>query len=282
MNVNTAVSLTPSDEGTPEESGNVNVELEQDLPEEDNLRLRDVYDMWILAKNGKTARSLKPNECPVKFTETTVTITLAFIVWPYPETTPYSLSATIGDISEQTSLEREREESIVFPLAREVSFERLISNISYEWETPAYTDRGELRPNPTITVVRDMLTIPDPLFAVARVKFTETGHRYELEITLDNVDEEGNNIQITGLSPVITALWKDEEGNSQTTELTLELPQCVIDALKLCKAKPNMVCQGCNAYEYRVYFNACGDDDILEERLVELEKDGGHWCLPME
>ena len=276
-----SVSLTQPDNGvSAAEEDRVAIELEQDLPDIGSVDLRDVYDMWTQAKSGKSARSLKTNNCPVIFAEDTTTFTLAFFVWPFPRSAVYSLSATIGDILEPTAIDREREESAVFELSRTVSFDRVIENVTYKWETPAYNSKGEIRPTPVLSVVRDKLVIEEDLFAVARVKFQEIGHRHELEVTVDTTaiadDGEKINIKIDDIAPVITAVWQDEEGEVQTTQLTLELPKCVQEALQICGGQGGGVtCLGSNSTTVVVYYNVCGEDEILD---IRLKQGGEDWC----
>lgn len=282
MNINTTIGLEPAEDITTIiDENSITLSLEQELPDDTDINMRDVYDMWVLAKNGISARTKKNKGCPVRFTETTVSFDLEFIVWPFPVNTPYNLSTTIGDIGVGERFDRVREQSVTFPLARNVAFERSLTNMSYVWETPMYNDVGDVVPSSDIEIVRDSLVIDNPYFGVARVRLTEEGFKHIVTVVIVNVDDDGNNLQVDDVNITITASYTDENGEFQTKELKLELPECIKRALKLCKGKPNMVCQSCGAFEVRVYWNAC-TGDVVKVETIDFADGEGSWCLPTE
>lgn len=254
----------------------VNLTLEQENIGGDEVNLRDVFNMWQYARSGQSARTYNPYGCNVAISNTSVSFTIGFFVWPLPLELPYSLSTSIGDIDSGAYFELDRNISVLFPLSDSVSLDRVFSNLEYQWLTGVYDKSGRSIPPPEIIQDLGNLTIPGPYFGEARVQFVEKGYMHELTVSIDTVDENGENIQVEDLTIAITASWVNSDGELQLTVLDLVVPECVKAALVMCKQKPNLICRECGELILEVYYNVC-NGDVIGARRVRVGGQG-HWC----
>ncbi len=295
---NTSLSIQLSDSEGSSSSG-VILRLEQEERPIDAMTINDIYQMWLLAKAGISARTYKPYSSDVAFNGDYVTFSIGFYVWPIPANLPYGLSFNLreitpeqqeaeeeeitdgsefGFITEAEVLEKESQQTVVFPLNNRVEIDAVVQDLDYHWVTPVYNRLGALQPPPDITLVNNALIIPDDYFGAARVNLIQQGFRHEVQITLANINEDGQNIKIDDINITITATWQNLEGETETAELQLELPAALAAALRLCGNNHDRVCHDCDNYLVHVYYSIC-DGGVIDTKVIDLDGSGS-WCLP--
>jgi len=77
------------------------VRLEQITPAQTRkfASIADVYRAWTLAVAGMSPSKRRTQGCPVEFFENVVRFFLGFYAWPSDPSLPYTLTATMGEIS---------------------------------------------------------------------------------------------------------------------------------------------------------------------------------------
>lgn len=191
--------------------------------------LYDIYRMFLRAQAGIPASTYKGNGCPIEFDGDLVRIELEFYAWPSAQDLRFELAASIGDIGTPEIIELPRERDIVFGMTDHHDLDFLPLSASLSWQTPCYTKDWVTVGLPRLVLEDSRIMLPQELFGVARLQADAWGHKYSLTITVD----KGDN-RLTGLVPVITAVWQDSNGVAGSAQLELQLPPCVEFALSLC------------------------------------------------
>lgn len=276
MNNQLAVSLT--DPKTLSAFDN-RLELEQEGVDED-VSLRDVYQMWLLARSGVSARTYKPYKGQIKINETSITFKLGFYVWTLPGGLSYDLETTLGTITEAEVFEKERDITVVFGVSDQFDLGRKASHIEHEWLTPLIDRFGKTHRTQKPEYRNGSLFLDDSYFGSARIQFVEHGYRHEVEVTIENVDEDGTFIVVDNIEITITASWKNVEGETETEQMRMQIPDWVYSAFRMCGHKPNMLCRACHDFVFNVWYNTC-NGRVIDTQFIELGDDGGHWCIPV-
>lgn len=217
--------------------------------------LYDVYRMFLRARSGIPASTYKPDGCPVEFDGDLVRISLDFFAWPSARDLQFELASSvekIAEISVPEIVEEEREQEIIFGLTDHYDLDFLALQASLAWETGCYLSDGSMVSRPHLALDGSRIVLPRELFGVARLQALAWGHRYTLMITVD----KGDN-RITGLAPVVTASWKNSQGETVTEQLEIPIPPCVEFALSLCDGDlGNSYCSHAKR-EINAYFSTC-------------------------
>lgn len=244
-----------------------------------DIDMGDIYEMWMLARDGQSARNFKPpSPCNVKFTEDTASIKIYFNIYPSEMDLGYSLTTSLGTIApEKEPLETVREFGFWFNNTNVISFDRVYKNMTFTQQSPCYSPQGHLKTTPKITVEREVAKTSEDIFLVGVASGQEQGYSHCVDIELDMKDEEGNYLEITEINCTITAVW-DNNTEDETAQLNLVIPQCILRALKLCGGKPSMVCHKCEGEILEVYFSTC-DGEVILVRETDMNEEGeNYWC----
>lgn len=253
--------------------------LTQEL-NENNLQMGDIYNMWILAKSGKSARNYKPGLCDVSFTDTQIFFSVEFYVFPSDLSLNYELVATQGVIrTERVSVEQYRSFGIFFDNTASMDVDRILEDVTMEQEMPVFSSKGELLIDAQPVISRDRISYGQSVLTALRVDGTEKGFKHTVDFTLTTVDELGNNLQIDNVDCTITASWQGLNETLDVETLKLDMPKCVDYALNLCEKKPNQLCKKCHGSVANVYYSTC-DGEVIDVTIDSLYEPGeDRWCV---
>lgn len=278
--MNTSVTITLSNEASSTVDDSVFVHLEQ---EEifNELDMGGVYQMWINAKAGRSARNVNASQCDVAFQDDKVFFSIPFNVFPSSMTLPYALTVSYGEIAEESHvLQNETEFPVFFDRTDGINNNRIYTNVKFSEKTPCFNVDGSDRPSPDVTVGDTYFEVDDAVFWVLQGSGVENGYTHYVDFEISTKDEEGNDIAITSIESTVTVSWTGEDGETYTEQLTLEIPDCILNSLQLCNGKPSMVCHKCEGYILLVYFSTC-TGEVLSTRKVDKYDNSNYWCEPL-
>ncbi len=220
--------------------------LEQDTPSsyEQSANLNDLAQMLAYARSGQSARGYSKSGCTAVLSESGVKFTLLAYVWPSDLSLAYSLSCDQGEVDEGVRYDRETEGNVLFDLADEYTLPYCMEAVSASWETPCYNEYSEQVSSPAIEHDGAYLLLADSCFGIARVQGTAVGYMHEITIEIEKSTLADDAESITNFSATLTASYTDEDGEAQSEELELTIPQCVIDYLELCPDDATWVTEG--------------------------------------
>lgn len=235
------------------------VTLEPVVPAEQvsSATLYDIYRMFLRAQDGIPASTYKAYGCPIEFDGDLVRIELEFYAWPSAKDLRFQLAASIGDIGTPEIIELPRERDLVFGMTDQYDLDFLPLAASLSWQTPCYARYWSPVASPQLALENSRILLPQEIFGVARLQADAWGHKYKLTITVDKADN-----RLTGLVPVITAVWKESNGEAGSAQVELQLPPCVEFALSLCDGDlGNTYCSHVKR-EMKAYYSICTGDVI--------------------
>lgn len=282
--------------------------IEQPVPpkESEYASTRDVYQMWIAAVTGKSARTLRPNNCPVEFSGDNITAFLGFYIWPSVPNLQYQLSVSIGTLSPRSPIRKLREYSDFLDNSDTLKLLYYMEEVDISFESPCYNRYGDEIEIPDYSVIDGIyIKFDSPVFCGVRIKGYAIGDYYltsiavsksivEEEVPLadalekEHYEKDGeeyfiitpspktrlNGYRITNLDCTVSLSWMDDE-EQETDQKRLELPQCVKDVLAFCPDMYKTIVLWCEEVSTRqVFYNTCNGELIL----VRDGKDTQHYC----
>lgn len=267
------------------------VTLEQIVPPETAqfASMADVYRLWLAAATGTSARTLRPDGCPIEFSGQNVIVRLGFYAWPSDPDLPFTLAPALGELSALRLVEMPREFSLFVNNASEVNLPYYMRGVTVAWESPTFDRDGNRIAAPAIAEDGNRLRFSAEVFGAARVTGLAIGYYVESIMTLSrelteeevpaeeiaeqqHFSEDGveyfitspvptkrlNGYKVENLQNTITATWQDLAGKTVAEQLRLQIPQCVEDALALCPGMYEYVLRWCDEVKkLLVYYNAC-------------------------
>lgn len=234
----------------------------------------DVDNMHRRVLSGYSAQSYIKDDCPVDITEDgdIILVALTFYVltpaddWVYQLETNIVPGFTYIDYEgiEQESLIKGRivDEGItsikkgyttVFPMTDYIQFSHRITDMSYSWESVIIDSTGASTSSPTLEVDGRFLRSPKTVWGVLRMNYRAVAHQHTLVLGV----KPQAGYEFTEINPQITAHWQ-YGGQTYSTSLELEIPQCVYDALSTCEDGVITIVL-INPYKNKkiVYYNTC-------------------------
>lgn len=202
----------------------------------------DLTQMWYFVLAGLSARYYRASACPASIdSDGIVTVPLSFYVFPSALDLQYEISASLGTIGQPVYEEVEREFDLVFDQQTERELGYAAKDISYEFLTPAYNEYGQPIARPTVTFADGKATLSAACFCVLRVRCLAMGYNYPLTLTLQKYEqdetEDGEMVwegySIANIESTVQAVWLSND-ELQSTELDIEIPECVSDYLATC------------------------------------------------
>lgn len=267
------------------------VTLEQIVPAEtaQYASMADVYALWLAAATGTSARTLRPNGCPIEFSGSDVIVRLGFCAWPSDPDLVFTLAAALGELSTWQLVEHDREFSVFVNNSDIIDLPYFMLDMRVTWETPTFDRRGNRIPAPTITDTGTRLQLSSEVFGAARISGSAVGYYVESIMTLSrkltseevpieeiaeqqHFTDEGteyfitspipatrlNGYKVENLQNAITAAWPKLDGTLDSEQLRLKIPKCVEDALALCPGMYQHVLRWCDTVTpWQAYYNAC-------------------------
>ena len=194
----------------------------------------DVIRMTSYVRAGYSAFSAVTGRCPWATinSEAVVTITLPFYVWLSDMNMPYTLSSSIGEITDASVLELESEFTIIVDDSDLVDLGFLFDG-SVSPESPCFTPEGVVRDVPDYSISKGRIGFQETIVCVFRASGIKKGYRHSLVIEIKRTDDTGDLLKITGVNPVVRAVYHDG-GKTRVEQLTIELPECAKSFLEKC------------------------------------------------
>ena len=290
------------------------VRLEQILPAKTAryASLADVYKAFVFAASGLSNRAVRPVDCPVEFDGQLVRFFLGFYAWMSAPELPYELSADIGEVGPQQLVRLPREFSVFANNTRTIDLEMYLEDVVVVWETPVWDRYGNRIARPIVSNHNTWLEFDRECFGALRVVGKAVGGYHVLTVEIDKglweeedapipAQEQGdttfvnqlyrtttNSNKIGNIKPVITATWQAAPNIAASDQLTLEVPQCVLDVLAYCPGNPLFLLNWCETLSRtQVYYSTCEDDKVLKVcngldphkycSQIALQTDPGPW-----
>jgi len=238
----------------------------------DEADLNDLYQMMAAAQSGKSAWEYVYESCPyVVIVDGVVRITLPFFVWPSAIGLPYTLSATLGTISDAVAYEEFRSFDMVFDHAADVDCEAIFVG-EFVPQMPIFRDDGSTIDDVEPTVTGSIVSYPESVTTVLRADGKAFGFRHELVIEITKAatdetaeDQASQTYEIETPESAITVAWTDENGETQTDIMDIKIPGCVTDLLATCpdgelKGDPH---RPENEDLFVVYCSNCNGEELL-------------------
>lgn len=240
----------------------------------------DIYQMWLLAKSGISARTFSPRDCDVKFNSEEIIFRIYFYVFPSEEGLPYDLDATLGDVSGGIVQESNREFGVFFDSSQQVTLSKVYEDVEFDYRSPCFNEYGEEIDIPEINVDKKSMYVDEqPIFLVAKATGVEKGFKHYVETTLPLYNDDGEKLKYEDIHCTITATWMNN-GVVENEQLELEIPDCVAFALAMCKGQPNLICYDCDGLYYYIYFSTC-TGKVVSVVPTDIYEDQDFWCLPL-
>ena len=206
------------------------VRLEQAPVSSNRLTLTDLSAMVALIASGISAQTYQSRDCEAWVAGDMVYADLVAYAWPTTLDLEYQLSGDLVEPGAVTRIEMEREFDLVVPMRDRVELPFLVRNARLEWQTPCYSQLGEIVDRPTLRIEGDQLHLDAEVFGVLRFRGLALGYRHALHFAMAKNMQES----ITQLEPALTALWMDGE-EQQSEWLRLQLPGCLETLLAACE-----------------------------------------------
>ena len=252
------INLSPPDDGIVGD----NINLEQiGVGQYSHLSQYDVLQMITLASYGLPAATYKLHDCPIRITGNNVYLWLDFYVWPSDINLIYEVNTSLGELSENEKVYIDKEIDIIFENSTTVELPWWVEDCQIIWQTPNIDSRGQIIPTQDVRVEGTTLVVDASIFGVARLKCKAVGYKY----TNDIVVEKEEDMKVTDLKSVITAIW----GTNQSTELQLEIPGCAQAYLERCPVGIGFLNQDCkDRPRVDIWYSTC-DGDILHTEQTD-------------
>lgn len=254
----------------------LNMEQEHVSSITEETSLADLNAMMNLVRGGETATKYIMDNCSyVVVIDGQIIVTLPFYVWPYSMEMPYTLSSDIGEISDPERTLFTRSADVIFNNDTSVNLGYIFDG-DFTPSMPFLLPNGEKVDASEVTTIGGIAHIDKNGYCVYRANGEAEGYQHNIIMTFDKLDENGDPNTISSLDNNIFAKWTDEQGEIQTTAISLKIPQCVADALVTCLdgtfLYDRIKCaeQYCNGKPvFKVYYNTCKEDDVI----------GGAWTV---
>ena len=262
------VSFTGGTESGSGGADGCKVTLEQKPWKKLSVTFADMQLLIDMVLSGLSAHNLLDTDCPVELKEAQgdAEIFLEFYILKSREDIEVTLEANGGVlVIEPTESVIDREESVIFGLESSIQFDYRITEVSAEWESKVIDTSGNvLTTKPDILIHSTSISVPVPIFGVARLSMKVLVTRCFLRITVP----KSKGYKVSNVAAVVTARWMcgDEE---RSTALTFTIPPCVYDQLSTCpdgtlKNAGAMKMQSPNYTDNseitQIYFNSCTGD----------------------
>ncbi len=246
------------------------IEQEYKESESKEAKIGDLVEMLSLVQNDLSAYNYIVDTCHwVVVDETNITVSLDIFVWPSKLDLAYSLDVDHGIVTTGVVLEEERGFDVVFNGG-------IVEVIPYIFEgvltpsMPFISRTGKILPTPTITVSGSTVHSSEPIYCVLRAKGKVRGFRHT--VVMDFVKAPG--FKITNLRNTVTLSWVDENQETQSDIITLDIPKCVEDILAECPDGGPVADTTCfgrdctNISPYLlVYFSYCTGDELQAKKV---------------
>lgn len=204
-----------------------------------------------------------------------ITVTLAFYVWPSQMDLEYNLSLTNGNSLGSAKLTTEE------VINYHKSFDVIFNNASYVelpynftgdfvQSMPVFTPEGKAS-RATFELVDSVIEATETVYTVLRADGIAHGYRHTVEMKF-NKSDAGEEQRIDNVNCEVTLTYKNEDGETETEILQLEIPQCALDLLEWCESDKPTGCQGndCNkGTTIKVWYSTCEDETILKTKIVK-------------
>lgn len=279
------------------------VKLEQVKPPKTRqyAAIEDVFNAFMYAASGLSARMVRQPGCPVEFDTSNgqqiVRFSLGFYAWPSSLTLPYQLISNIGELSTPRQVSDLREFTLFANNSVGVVLPYYMQSASVIWESLVYNRYGEQIPPPAITNNHTNLLFDCECFGVLRVTGIARGTYHELTIELDKKNDtlpskapevirgntyyldpiqQENANKFEELAPTIQVYWPGGDENApidqgitahgtDSASLNMEVPTCVQDALSACPGSDYITRWCTTTSDKQVYYSTC-DGSVLDVR----------------
>ena len=227
---NLSISLVAAP--TADSTQSVWINVEQDIPDayDQAATYADLVQMMAYARSGESARKYRKAGCTATFYEDTVSFDLLVYVWPSHLDLAYQTKVTLGTVGPGESVAMEREGNVVFGLTDSVELPCVMDLASIAWVSGCCNEYSEKIVPPAITHDGAYITLDESCFGVLRIAGNARGYKHTVTITVEKTEADS----ISSLAPVLTVSYADADGEIQTKELELKIPQCIIDYLETC------------------------------------------------
>lgn len=198
-------------------SDSVWLNMEQvDIPRtEAYANFEDIYQMFIRASTGISAKTYSKSDCPIEVTsDGKIQVPLDFYVYPSDESLPYSLSLNSGTIINREEVLVEKEGNVIVKKSDTASLPFLANITSAIFETDVYNKFGVSIKHPEIKFTKNYFYFDQSIFAVIRIKCYAIAHKYTALLSFDKtiegidqinsiVDQQKSNQEELPQSPLI-------------------------------------------------------------------------------
>lgn len=269
---NTGVDDATQDTGDPYDDYWLFMEQEYFPPAKQHADFNDVYNMYLRARSGLSAQSYIMDACAVDVRREGdyIVVPLEFYVFVPANDFEYELTTNVAEEFSETvfikgSIKNDgigyvrKGYTTAFTMTDKIQFDHRVEDLSYVWESPVFNALGEqirgsfsgmvgvatplediqdqidsgvhFQVSPAQLAARGRFVVAgDSIFGVTRMKYRAPAKLHTLELW---IEPQGNQ-QFKNIRPTVIATWLDEAGNTKTTTLSLEIPQCVYDSMMLC------------------------------------------------
>lgn len=251
----TYTGATPADQGP-------TLLLEQLPVASGKLTADDLEQMLALVRQGISAKTYRPADCPATVVDSEVLVPVDFYVWPNSLATSYSLAANQGELGEGMAVAIEREFDMVVDFTTVVDLPFAVSALTATWSSlPCFDRHSRQVSTPLIIWEGPRLHLSSEVLGVLRIRCTAMGFLHTLKLRWLKGDSK-----IDGVKVVVAAAWAD-----QTLTEQLDLPGCVEQLLAECEDGERVRERGGSKATQEdetipvVYFNDC-DGSVLALR----------------
>lgn len=247
--------------------------IQDAIPEyQQYTNFNQISAMLAHAMSGGSARSYLDQGCPASIADGVVTIPLTVIVFPSQLDLEYTVSTATGSVGQGEYTEVSRSFDLVVPMQKEIELPGIIEGISTTWQTSCYNSFGQVVSEPTIEVDKAVLKLSEEVFGVLRIEGTMLG--YEHSITMELVKSETDlenedqriGYRIENLTNNAQVAWVDENGDTQSESIDLEIPECVKSMLEVCATGELLgnvnVTHADDGRHVTVYYSTCTGEPI--------------------
>lgn len=288
--------------------------LEQEWfpPNKQHADFSDVYNMFIRARSGLSAQSYILDACPVDVHREgdIIVVPLEFYVFVPRDDFEYELTSNVAEEFSDTDKIKgsfvddgvgyiPKGYTTAFTMTDQLSFNHRIADLSFWWESSVYNVWGSRIAGPSSSHVNRATSLDDireliasgvsfqmspaqlaargryivageDIFGVVRLKYRAIARLHKLELRLQ--PQAGNDFK--NIRPTVIASWV-VEGVTKTQTLTLDIPQCVYDAIQVCPDGGISTILLINPFKdkYIVYYSTCDGSFLGVREAGSFKKD---------
>jgi len=165
----------------------------------ESVYLKDITSMWNMVMTGASATNYVSQTCPVSVLNGVITIRLGVYVFPCSQDMQYTMTISNGEFGPMVQKDVSREFDLLFPQSDSVALDFVPNDdITFEWETDAYNEFGEMISRPEITLENNVVKMSASCFCVLRCKCTTLADYYPVFIyVVKAVDAEPTEEDLT-------------------------------------------------------------------------------------